>query len=104
MDPAALDKVIHVPARLKLMTLLARSHICTFPELSRDAGLTAGNTANHIKALEEAGYVRAIPGIFDLKPRTRYAITEEGRAAFARYCETLLAILREAQGTLERGG
>lgn len=101
-EPPEFDATIHVPARLKLMMLLARSHICSFPELARDAGLTSGNLANHLKALEEAGYVVAVPGIFDLKPRTRYAMTSEGRQAFARYCETLIAALEDAKGSLER--
>jgi DNA-binding MarR family transcriptional regulator len=86
------DPVIHAPARLKLLMILARLPVASFNDLAHDAGLTAGNLAAHLKALEAAGYVQSARGLIDLKPRVRYAMTPAGRDALKRYC----AALREA--------
>ncbi|MEA3200262.1 MAG: hypothetical protein QOE90_1690 [Thermoplasmata archaeon] len=91
------DPVIHAPARLKLMMILARMPVATFNQMAQDASLTAGNLAAHLKALETAGYVRSARGLIDLKPRVRYQITERGREALVRYC----AALREAVTRIE---
>ena len=94
------DPVIHQPARLKVMMLLARLPVATFNELARDADLTPGNLATHLKALEAAGYVRIARGLVDLKPRVRYAITDAGRDALLAYCATLRAAVTSIEGVL----
>lgn len=76
------------------MMILARASPASFKLLKEDAALTPGNLNAHLRALEEAGYVEALPGFVDLKPRTRYAITATGREALRRYCAALEEILR----------
>lgn len=97
------DPVIHQPARLKIMILLARLPVATFNELARDASLTAGNLAAHLKALEGAGYVQSARGIVDLRPRVRYAITARGREALKAYCATLQGAIVGIESALDDG-
>ena len=103
MDPRALelDPVIHAPARLKILMILARVSPAGFQLLQKDAALTAGNLAAHLKALESAGYVEAIPGFVELKPRTRYALSERGRVALKAYCAALAALITDVQAGLD---
>jgi len=96
-DEVAFDPVIHAPARLKILMILARVEVASFNDLARDAALTAGNLAAHLKALEAAGYVQSARGLIDLKPRVRYAMTPQGRDALKVYC----AALREAVSRIE---
>lgn len=100
-DEVAFDPVIHVPARLKVMMLLAATTESSFNALAEEARLTAGNLASHLRTLEEAGYVRSRRGLVDLKPRVRYALTDPGRAALKAYCATLELALRRLQGLVD---
>ena len=52
-------------------------------------GLTAGNLITHLRKLEEAGYVRTLKE----GRGTSVALTDEGRAAFARYRARLRELL-----------
>lgn len=100
-DELAFDPVIHVPARLKVMMLLASTTEAAFATLAKESGLTDGNLASHLKTLEAAGYVRSRRGLVDLKPRVRYSLTVEGRAALKAYCATLETALRRLQGVVD---
>lgn len=92
------DPALHSPARLKIMMLLAAAPVSTFNEIARDANLTAGNLATHLKALEAVGYVEAARTLVDLKPRMRYAISERGREALRAYCRALEEAVRRLHG------
>jgi len=55
-----------------------------FVFLTRQTGLTAGNISSHMTRLETAGYVTVEKSSVGKRPRTTYALTETGRAAFDR--------------------
>ena len=57
-----LDRVIHEPARLMLVALLAGVKEADFLWLQRESGLTKGNLSSHLARLEEAGYVAVQKG------------------------------------------
>ena len=80
-----LDRLIHEPARLVLVSNLSVVEEADFVFLSRQTGLTAGNISSHMARLEEAGYVAIDKRIVGKKPRTTYALTDVGRGAFVRY-------------------
>ena len=87
-----LDPVIHVPTRLRLivsLSELAPKDTLTFARLQDLHGLTAGNHITHLRKLEEAGYVRTLKE----GRGTSVALTDEGRAAFARYRARLRELL-----------
>lgn len=80
-----LDRVIHEPARLKIMTHLYIVESGDFVYLMRTTGLTRGNLSSHMTKLEEAGYVEVIKEFINRKPVTMLSLTDEGRTAFLEY-------------------
>jgi len=79
-----LDRLVHEPARLVIMTVLTAAD-ADFLFLLRQTGLTKGNLSSHLSKLEQAGYV-AIDKTFEGKiPRTLCRLTDTGRRAFQGY-------------------
>ena len=50
-----LDRLIHEPARLLIVTILSTVESADFLFLQRETGLTKGNLSAHLSKLEEAG-------------------------------------------------
>jgi len=87
------DRLIHEPARLVLMSNLYIVDEADFVFLTRQTGLTAGNISSHMTRLETAGYVTITKTFAGKRPRTTYALTETGRAAFTRYRQHVASLL-----------
>lgn len=94
MTDRPLDRVIHEPSRLRLMTLLLVVDEADFVYISDRTGLTAGNISSHMSKLEDAGYVEIDKTFVDRRPRTVYRLTDRGRGAVTEYRDTLEALLR----------
>lgn len=90
-----LDRLIHEPARLVLVSNLYVVEEADFVYLSRQTGLTDGNISSHMSRLESAGYVDVSKTIVGKRPRTTYALTGEGRAAFEAYRNNVQQLLGE---------
>ncbi len=84
-----LDRVIHEPARLMIVTLLYAVEQADFLYLLHETGLTKGNLSAHLSKLEEAGYVRIEKTFRGKIPHTLVALTPAGRAAFETYRQQL---------------
>ena len=54
---AKVDRLIHEPARLMIITILSTVESADFLFLERETGLTKGNLSSHLSKLESAGYV-----------------------------------------------
>jgi len=80
-----LDRVIHEPARLKIMTQLYVVESGDFVYLMRTTGLTRGNLSSHMTKLEEVGYIEVIKEFVERKPVTMLRLTDKGRTAFLEY-------------------
>ena len=52
-----LDRLIHEPGRLAILTVLSSVEDADFVFLQRTTGLTKGNLSSHLTKLEEAGLV-----------------------------------------------
>jgi DNA-binding transcriptional ArsR family regulator len=88
-----LDRVIHEPARLLLVALLASVKEADFLWLQRESGLTKGNLSSHLVRLEEAGYV-AVQKTFKGKiPLTVLRLTRTGKTAFDVYKKQMNGLL-----------
>lgn len=83
--PDSIDKLIHEPARLNIMTTLYVIESADFLFLMRRTGLTFGNLSAHMSKLEQAGYIEVIKKFIGKKPHTMLRITEKGRQAFDEY-------------------
>ena len=92
-----LDRVIHEPARLMLVALLAGVKEADFLWLQRESGLTKGNLSSHLARLEEAGYV-AVQKTFQGKiPLTILRLTPSGKSAFDAYKKSMNGLLAPAR-------
>lgn len=92
---ADLDRTIHSPARLMIMTNLYVVESAEFIALMNLTGLSWGNLSTHLSKLEEAGYVSMEKGFRGKKPYTMVRLTPQGRAAFKAYKEQLQDVLDE---------
>ena len=90
---ADIDRMIHEPARLMVVALLAAVKEADFQYLHQATGLTKGNLSVHLSKLEEAGYV-AIEKTFRGKyPLTICRLTERGREVLDKYRRVIKAAL-----------
>jgi DNA-binding transcriptional ArsR family regulator len=82
---ATLDRVIHEPARLMIVTVLYAVAEADFLYLQRECGLTQGNLSSHLAKLEEVKYVSILKTFKGKYPLTICSLTKNGRAAFEEY-------------------
>jgi len=87
------DRLIHEPARLLIMTTLYMVEKADFLYLLNDTGLTKGNLSAHLAKLEEAGYVQIEKTFRGKTPLTLLSLTPAGRQAFETYREQLKKIV-----------
>jgi DNA-binding HxlR family transcriptional regulator len=92
-----LDRVIHEPGRMRIMTLLAATESLGFKELKEQLGMTDGNLCVHMRTLEESNYVAVHKSFVNRKPRTEYSLTPVGLQAFDAYIQTLKEIVEQSQ-------
>ena len=86
---ADIDRTIHEPARLMILALLYVVESADFLFLLRQTGLTRGNLSSHMSRLEAAGYIDIEKEFVDRKPHTMLRLTDEGRAAFREYRQSM---------------
>jgi DNA-binding MarR family transcriptional regulator len=96
MDPLVLDRLVHDPARLTIMSVLAYTGDADFVFLQRAAELTKGNLSSHLAKLENAGLVRIEKRFVERRPRTSVALTAEGRKRIERHWQQLERLRRLA--------
>ncbi len=88
------DKIIHEPARLRVMMILAGVEQADFNFLLTTLSLTRGNLSRHMEKLESAGYLKVKKSFKGKIPNTSYQLTQEGSKALAQYWENLDTIRR----------
>lgn len=91
--PIDVDRLVHEPARLAILTNLYIVDDADATWLLQQTGLTWGNLASHVAKLEEAGYLTVSKSFRGKKPLTRLALTDAGRAALLAYRAQMLAAL-----------
>lgn len=87
------DRIIHEPARLLIVTILYAVEKVDFLYLLHETGLTKGNLSAHLVKLETAGYVKIEKTFRGKIPQTLIALTDAGRAAFEAYRKQLANIV-----------
>jgi DNA-binding MarR family transcriptional regulator len=93
---SAIDRIIHEPARLVVMTALSSCMSADFLFLQRLTGLTAGNLSSHLTKLEEAGLVWQDKQIVGKRPRTRIGLSDKGRQAIQSHWQQLEQLRQRA--------
>jgi DNA-binding transcriptional ArsR family regulator len=89
-----LDRVIHEPVRLGILSALAANSSLSFRELKDLLRTTDGNLSVHARKLEEAAYVRCSKNFEGRLPRTNFRITATGRRALEDYIRHMEAIIQ----------
>lgn len=84
-----LDRVIHEPARMMIVTILYSVETADFLFLLNQTGLTKGNLSSHLSKLEAAGYITIEKSFRGKIPLTLTALTSQGRVAFEAYRKQL---------------
>ena len=87
-----IDKLIHEPARLKLLAQLYVIKSADFLFLMRQTGLTQGNVSGHLSKLEDAKYVKIEKGYVGKRPQTMISLTKKGRGALKNYMQNMQQI------------
>ena len=82
-------------ARLQIMTVLVSNDVFDFNALKELLGVTDGNLASHMKALEKEKYVAVMKSFIGRKPNTKYKTTERGRNAFKKHLDALEAVVKQ---------
>jgi DNA-binding MarR family transcriptional regulator len=90
-----LDKVLEHRIRLQIMSVLMTNDGYEFSALKDILGITDGNLASNIKALEKEKYISVSKSFIDRKPNTRYKITERGRTAFKKHLDALESVVKQ---------
>lgn len=91
-----LDKIIHEPARIAILTLLSVVEKSDFLFLKYNTGLTQGNLSSHLAKLENAGYVYIEKTFKGKRPLTRIQLSESGKREFSNYLKTLKQYIDES--------
>lgn len=86
---AQFNKAFESKARLNIMSVLMVNDTQSFNALKELLGLTDGNLATHLRALEESGYVAVQKQFIGRKPNTTYSATVNGRQAFSEHLNAL---------------
>ena len=90
----ALDRLVHEPGRLAILTVLSSVTDADFVFLQRTTGLTKGNLSSHLTKLEDAGLVDIEKRFVRKKPNTNVALTAAGRQGIKRHWEQLERLKR----------
>mgnify|MGYP001319174402 CR=1 FL=1 len=88
-----IDRIIHEPARLKIMLQLSLVREADFRYLLFKTKLSRGNLSVQLQKLEAAGYIESLKQFVKRVPRTVVWITDEGKKAFRNYKHQLVELL-----------
>jgi DNA-binding MarR family transcriptional regulator len=92
-----IDRLIHEPTRLMIMTQLYVVESADFLFLQNQLQMTPGNLSSHLSKLEEAGYVEIVKEFIERKPHTALTLTKKGRDAFNGYRKAIRKALEDTR-------
>ena len=89
-----LQKVFESRIRLGIMSALMVNDTLDFNALKELLGLTDGNLASHLKALEQQKIIAVSKQFIGRKPNTAYTATAHGRDSFRRHLSALEELIK----------
>jgi DNA-binding MarR family transcriptional regulator len=96
-EMSALDRLLHEPARLAILTALNACRSCDFVYLQSLTAISKGNLSNHLQKLEHAGLVHIMKTYRGRIPQTVVSLTPRGREAIEDHWARLESLRTEAQ-------
>jgi DNA-binding transcriptional ArsR family regulator len=88
-EMSSLDRLVHEPARLAILTALSACKGCDYVFLQSLTALTQGNLSGHLSKLEEGGLVELVKGYKGRVPQTTVRLTAKGRTTIDRHWRRL---------------
>jgi len=77
------------------MSVLMVNESADFSMLKELLGVTDGNLASHVKALEAEGYILVEKQFIGKRPNTSYRATNVGKEAFTAHIDALEKLIRK---------
>jgi DNA-binding transcriptional ArsR family regulator len=93
-----LDRLVHEPARLAILTALDACRHADFMYLQSLTGLAKGNLSQHLSKLEDASLISLTRAFSGKVPRTVVRLTAVGRTAIRAHWQRLGDTRRAATG------
>lgn len=90
---SSLNKLFENRVRLGIMSILIINDSFDFNSLKEALGVTDGNLASHLKALEDNNLIKVNKQFIGRKPNTSYSITETGAQLFRIHLKALEEII-----------
>ena len=87
-----IDRLVHEPARLAILTVLSACECADFLFLERATGLSRGNLSVQLTRLETAGLVEIRKTIHRKRTLTTAALSDQGRLALHSYWQGMEAL------------
>lgn len=94
---SGLDRIIHEPSRLAILTALSSCKEADFLFLQRLIGLSKGNLSSHLAKLEKAELVEIRKTYEGKKPLTLVSLTERGHQAINHHWKLLEDLRRSSE-------
>jgi DNA-binding transcriptional ArsR family regulator len=95
-----IDRVVHEPARLAILTVLASCEEADFLFLERATKLSRGNLSVQLTRLEDAGVIEIEKRIEHKRTLTTAKLTHQGRRTLNSYWESMNNLRTAAEGRL----
>jgi DNA-binding transcriptional ArsR family regulator len=97
-----IDRVVHEPARLAILTVLSSCAEADFLFLERATGLSRGNLSVQLTRLEDAGVIEIEKKIERKRTLTIARLTGQGRRILTSYWESMDTLRAVAETTPAR--
>ncbi|WP_298152832.1 transcriptional regulator [Flavobacterium sp.] len=91
-----INKAFDHRIRLGIMSVLMVNDSASFNTLKELLGVTDGNLASHVKALEAEEYIIVEKQFIGKKPNTSYKATALGKKAFRDHIEALEKLIQKS--------
>ena len=91
-----INKLLESKVRLGIMSMLIVNENMDFNSLKQMLGVTDGNLASHISALEKSKYIKVNKTFIGKKPNTSYSVTATGKKAFNEHLDALEQLIRKS--------
>lgn len=99
---AEIDRVVHEPARLAILTVLSSCERADFLFLERATGLTRGNLSVQLTRLEEAGLIEVRKTIQRKRTLTTASLKDRGRRTLDAYWTQMEVLRKIAHASRQR--
>lgn len=92
-----LDHLLEHRVRLQIMAVLVAHDTYDFNSFKEILGVTDGNLATHLRALEKEKYITVTKTFLNRKPHTKYKATAKGRHALEKHLRAMEEFIKSQQ-------